>query len=56
MKCLVCKSEIDRDIVLEEFEYIFSTADTHGVDALTEREQIVYQWRICSEECFEKLE
>lgn len=54
-KCVVCKGEVDWNIIKEEFEYLLNQVDTHGPDSLTENEQVVYEGSCCSQECFEKL-
>lgn len=54
--CVICQGEIDKREVFDTFSDIFFQADSRGVDSLTEHQQMVYEFRVCSEECYEKLE
>jgi len=53
--CVVCGEKVDWNSVIDEFQDIFERADTFGVEALTEQEQVVYEGCCCSEQCFCKL-
>ena len=55
-KCIICGNTVDWDIVKEEFDYILAQADAHGVESLTENQQVVYEGLVCSDECYNKLE
>gem|GEM_PF-2921681 len=54
--CVICNAIIDKREVFDIFSDIFFQADSYGVDSLTEHQQAVYEFRVCSEECYEKLE
>jgi len=53
--CVVCGEPVDLKAVIEEFSHILKQAHYHGVDSLTEQEQIVYEGRCCSTLCFAEL-
>lgn len=53
--CVVCKKHVDWDLVKEGFEDMFSIVDYHGVAALTENQQVVYEGKCCSWDCYHKL-
>lgn len=55
MKCVVCKGDVDRSQVIEEFEHLFERADYYGIESLTEHEQVVVDGCCCSHNCYEKL-
>jgi hypothetical protein len=54
----MCGNDVNWYFVIEEdaFQHIFYNVDRHGVECLTENKQLVYQGRICSENCFDVLE
>jgi len=53
--CVVCKKAVDWELVKEEFEDLFSIADSRGVEALTEQQQVIYHGMCCSMSCYEGL-
>jgi len=53
--CVVCKKAVDWELVKEEFEDLFSVADSRGVEALTEQQQVIYHGMCCSMSCYEGL-
>lgn len=55
-KCIICKKEVDWDLVVEEFDYVFERVDFYGVPSLTESLQVVYEGKICSHLCLGELE
>jgi hypothetical protein len=55
-RCVVCKGMVDWDLVKREFEDMFEQLDYHGIDSLTENEQVVLENRCCSIECFEEMD
>ncbi|MBW2647845.1 MAG: hypothetical protein JRE23_17080 [Deltaproteobacteria bacterium] len=54
--CVVCVRPVDRGLVREEFADMLTQVDCHGVESLTEKEQVVYEYMCCSRECFDNLE
>ena len=54
-RCVVCKEKVDWDLVKEEFEDMFPQIDYWGVDSLTENQQVVYERKCCSYDCYEEL-
>jgi len=54
--CVVCGKMVDHALTRELFEEIFNQVDMYGVESLTEKKQVVYEYHCCSEECFEKME
>ncbi|MEE8207943.1 MAG: hypothetical protein V3T88_03180, partial [Nitrosomonadaceae bacterium] len=54
-RCVVCKEQVDWDLVKEEFEDMFPQVDYWGVDSLTENQQVVYERKCCSYECYENM-
>ena len=58
MQCIICKKEVVFENLIETdvYEYVSYIADHHGVDALTENLQLVYERSICGELCFHKLD
>lgn len=55
-RCVVCKDVVIHKIVLEELGHIFSQADYHGVESLTEQEQVVYEGGCCTAHCFMQMD
>lgn len=53
--CVVCHSKVDWALVKEEFAELLDQADTHGVESLTEHEQVVYEGLCCSTGCYKRL-
>jgi len=53
--CAVCKGNVEWVLVKEVFSDIFDQVNAHGVDSLTEHQQVVYEGMCCSEECYYKL-
>jgi len=53
-ECIICKQEVIWNDVVEEFESLFEQIDRHGVESLTEDQQLVYEGKICSYKCFIK--
>lgn len=54
--CMICKEPVRVDILLDELGHIFAQADRHGVESLTEQEQVVYEQRICTVHCLYEME
>ncbi len=54
-RCVVCKGQVDWDLVKEEFEDMFPQVDCLGVESLTEDQQVVYEGKCCSYACYEKM-
>lgn len=54
-RCVVCKGRVDWDVVKEEFEDMFPQIDYWGVDSLTENQQVVFERKCCSYECYENM-
>jgi hypothetical protein len=51
MKCAVCGNKVDWGLVK-----VLDQADHHGVDSLTENQQVVYLGKCCSIDCYIKLD
>lgn len=54
--CVMCGRRVDWPFVKEEFAEILEQADRHGVDSLTEAQQVVYLGMCCSINCYIKLD
>jgi len=54
--CAKCGRRVDWSFVKEEFDYIFEQSDSYGVESLTEAQQMVYEGRCCSINCYIKLD
>lgn len=54
-KCLICGKEVDWTYVQVWFENELFIVDSFGVDALTDYEQTVYNGKICSPKCYQRL-
>ena len=54
--CDVCGKKVDWPVIKEEFAEILEQADSHGVESLTEAQQMVYEGRCCSVNCYIKLD
>jgi hypothetical protein len=50
--CMMCLEEVEQDILLEDFGYIFTQADMLGTESLTEHEQVVLEGRLCGQDCY----
>ena len=55
LRCIVCEEVVEPYIVKVEFKELFEQADAIGMDSLTEHEQIVVEFKCCSEVCFYKM-
>ena len=53
--CVVCGNIVEPNVIINEFDYIFTQVNELGMDSLTEFEQIVCEWHCCSHECFDRL-
>ena len=54
--CVVCGRRVDWAFVKVEMAEILEQADRYGVDSLTEAQQVVYEGRCCSINCYIKLD
>jgi len=54
-KCVVCNKEVDWEIVKEEFSDMLDQVDYYGAGSLTDNQQVVYNGRCCSLECYWQL-
>ena len=54
--CMMCLEEVEQDILIEDFGYIFTQADMLGTESLTEHEQVVLEGRLCSYGCYESMQ
>jgi hypothetical protein len=50
--CMMCLEEVEQDILLEDFGYIFTQSDMLGTESLTEHEQVVLEGRLCGQDCY----
>jgi len=53
--CVVCGKPVEAVLVKEEFPELFAQADACGIDSLTEQQQVVVEFKCCSENCYEIL-
>jgi len=53
--CVVCHGKVDWALVREEFAELLDQADVHGVESLTEDQQVVYEGLCCSTNCYLSL-
>jgi len=54
--CVVCNKPVEAALVKEEFPELFAQADACGMESLTEQQQVVVEFKCCSESCYERLE
>ena len=54
-RCVVCKNPVDWGLVREDFEDMLEQVDRLGVESLTENQQVVYECKCCSFECYENM-
>ena len=54
--CIICKGDIDSDIVHDDFNELFEQVDCLGMESATEQEQVVLEGCICSLECYIQLD
>lgn len=55
--CLVCKKEItkdDRDLIRQDYDYLFQQADFWGFDAFDEKLQLLINFQL-HDECYWEL-
>ena len=55
MRCVVCGGEVDRGLVLEQFESLFDQADAFGMDSLTDQQQTLVEGHCCAD-CYYELQ
>ena len=54
--CVVCGKPVEAVLVKEEFPELLAQADARGMESLTEQQQVVVEFKCCSESCYERLE
>ena len=53
--CVACGDKVDWDFIKDQFSDMLAQVDYHGVDSLTENQQVVYEGRCCSYGCYLSL-
>ena len=54
-KCVVCGGTVNWDYIPDDYGELLMQVDQHGVESLTEQEQVLYEGLVCSWECYHKL-